>query len=263
MSVGEFAGTVAVVTGGAKGIGRVIAEALARAGADLLLIGRDVAALEIAAHELSALGVRVQGLAADLTVPAQVARITPALRADFGSQVDLIVTAAGQRDHDDRALDALDLGHFEQVMQGNVMATLLPIREMLPLMKARRSGKIVAISGVYGLKGRARHMAGCTSKWAIEGMVRVLALELGPFNINVNAVCPGYVDGPRLKAGMEKSASLRGVDTAVVRAEVEQASALGRIACAQDVANATLFLGSERARNITGQDLIVDAGWML
>lgn len=263
MSEGEFSGSTAVVTGGAKGIGLAIAEGLARAGADLLLIGRDVVALESSVRDLASIGRRVQSLAIDLTVPEQVQRISTVLRKDFCGRVDLIVTAAGLRDHENKSLDTLDLGNLERVMQGNLMATLLPIREVLPLMKERRRGKIVAISGVYGLKGRAHHMAGCASKWAVEGMVRVLALELGPFNINVNAVCPGYVEGPRSTTGIANHAAARGVDAAQVRKELEDASALGRISSAEDVANAALFLASERARNITGRDLIVDAGWML
>ena len=129
--------------------------------------------------------------------------------------------------------------------------------------KERRRGKVVAVSGVYGLKGLAQHMAGCTSKWAVEGLVRVLALEAGPFNINVNAVCPGYVEGPRSHAGMASRAAARGIDAARVRDELEQAAALRRLSTAEDVANAVLFLASERARNITGRDLVVDGGWML
>jgi 3-oxoacyl-[acyl-carrier protein] reductase len=259
----EFAGSVAVVTGGAKGIGRAIAEALANEGADLVLVGRDTGALAEAERTLQATGRRVRGLAADITSEADMARVADVLRADFDGRVDLIVTAAGTRDHENRPLDEMDVGNVERLMQGNLMGTLLPIRTVLPFMKAARRGKVVAISGVYGLKGRARHMGGCTSKWAVEGMVRVLALELGPFNINVNAVCPGYVEGPRSSAGMASTAAARGVDAARVRQELEGASALGRLSTADDVANAALFLASERARNITGRDLIVDAGWML
>ena len=260
---GEFAGQVAVITGGAKGIGLAIAQAFAREGADLLLLGRDRAALEAAEHSLAAPGRRVLGLAADLTVPAEVARIGTTLQAGFGGRADIVVTAAGQRDHENKPLDTLDLASFERVMQGNLMGTLLPIREVLPLMKERRHGKVVAVSGVYGLKGLAQHMAGCTSKWAVEGLVRVLALEAGPFNINVNAVCPGYVEGPRSHAGMASRAAARGIDAARVRDELEQAAALRRLSTAEDVANAVLFLASERARNITGRDLVVDGGWML
>lgn len=260
---GEFTGQVAVVTGGAKGIGRAIALALAREGADLIIVGRDRAALDETAAEIETLGRRAHGIAADLTVPAEVARISAVLRADFGGRADIIVTAAGRRDHENKVVDELDLVEFDAVMRGNLNGTLLPIREVLPLMKERRRGKVVAISGVYGLKGNPRHAAGCSSKWAVEGLVRVLALELGPFNINVNAVCPGYVEGPRSAAGMARAAAQRGMDGQALRNELVEATALKRLSTAEDVANAVLFLASDRSRNLTGQDLVVDAGWML
>ncbi|MGB3071372.1 MAG: SDR family oxidoreductase [Ottowia sp.] len=259
----EFKGAVAIVTGGARGIGLAIAEALAQEGSDLLLVGRDRQALAEAERSLSGAGRRVVGISADVTKPSEVSVISETLRRQFEGRADIIVTAAGRRDHENKPLDEMDVSNIEELMEGNLMGTLLPIREVLPLMKARRHGKVVAISGVYGLKGRARHMAGCTSKWAVEGMVRVLALELGPFNINVNAVCPGYVEGPRSAAGMASAAAARGMQAEQVRMELEQACALRRLSTAEDVANAALFLASARARNITGRDLIVDGGWML
>lgn len=254
---------IAVVTGGAKGIGLAISLALARDGADLIMVGRDRAALDEAAAQIGALGRRALGVAADLTVPAEVSRISAAIRDEFGGRVDMIVTAAGRRDHYNKPIEELDIAEFDLVMQGNVNGTLLPIREVLPFMKARRHGKVVALSGVFGLKGHPKHAGGCASKWAVEGLVRVMALELGPFNINVNAVCPGYVEGPRAAAGMARAAALRGVDVQAVRAELEGVTALKRLSSAEDVANAVCFLLSERSRNITGQDLVVDGGWML
>ena len=90
-----------------------------------------------------------------------------------------------------------------------------------------------------------------------------MAIELGPHNINVNAVCPGYVEGPRSGAGIAKIAATRGITAEAARAELENATALKRLSTAQDIANAVMFLASERARNVTGQDLVVDAGWLL
>lgn len=259
----DFQDHVAVVTGGAKGIGRAIALALAREGADLLIVGRDQAALDTTCAEIQALGRRAIGVGADLTLATEVERIADGIRSNFGGRLDVIVTAAGRRDHENKPVDELDLAQFDAVMQGNLHGTLLPIRALLPFMKARRQGKVVTISGVFGLKGQPRHAGGCSSKWALEGLVRVLALELGPFNINVNAVCPGYVEGPRSAAGMARAAEKRGVNVQILRAELEQAAALQRLSTAEDVANAVLFLASERARNITGRDLVVDGGWML
>lgn len=259
----ELTGSVAVVTGGAKGIGRAIATMLAEEGADLILVGRDVAALDAAAAAIRAMGRRAVGVVADLTSVDEVARIAGVVEREFDGRVDIIVTAAGTRDHTNHPVAEIDIAQFDRIMQGNVNGTLLPIRAMLPFMIARRRGKIVAISGVFGLKGHPKHAGGCASKWAVEGLVRVLALELGAHNINVNAVCPGYVEGPRSAAGIRRAAEARGVDPDAARDQLEQSTALKRFSAPEDIANAVLFLVSERARNITGRDLIVDAGWML
>ncbi|MET4580448.1 SDR family NAD(P)-dependent oxidoreductase [Ottowia thiooxydans] len=260
---GDFATQVAVVTGGGKGIGRIIALALAREGADVLVVGRDAAALEETCAAIRTLGQRGIAVAADVTQPEQVARLGATIDAECAGQVDVLVTAAGTRDTQQATVDALDLAQFDAVIQGNLNGTLLPVRCVLPFMKARRQGKIVAISGVFGLKGQPGHAAGCSSKWAVEGLVRVLAREMGPYNINVNAVCPGYVEGPRADASLERMAAERGTLAQERRQALEAATALGRLSTADDVANAALFLASARARNITGRDLIVDAGWML
>jgi 3-oxoacyl-[acyl-carrier protein] reductase len=259
----ELHGSVAVVTGGGKGIGRAIALALARNGADVIVVGRDQATLDEAAAEIQAIGRRGVAVAADVTNASEVARIAEAVEREFGGRADIIVTAAGTRDHMGQTLAEMDLAHLDKVMQGNLYGSLLPIRAVLPFMKARQRGKVVAISGVFGLRGRATHGASCTSKWALEGMVRTMALELGPSNINVNAVCPGYVEGPRSSTGIARAAQAGGADPQAAKAALINATALKRLSTMDDVANAVLFLVSERSRNITGQDLVVDAGWIL
>lgn len=259
----EFEGRVVVVTGGAKGIGQGIALAFAKAGADLLIVGRDEAALSDTAREIEALGRQCCAVQADITDAAQVAGIPEAINSRFGGRVDVIVTAAGTRDHANKPVSALDMEQFDEVMRGNVNGTVLPIRSVLPLMMARKTGKVVAISGVFGLRGRINHAGGCASKWALEGLVRVMAIELGPHNINVNAVCPGYVEGPRSAAGIAKVAATRGITPEAARAELEDATVLKRLSTQDDIANAVMFLSSGKARNITGQDLVVDAGWTL
>lgn len=259
----EFAGQVVVVTGGAKGIGQGIALAFAKAGADLVIVGRDETALAETTREIEALGRQCCAVQADITNEGQIARIPEAINSRFGGRVDVIVTAAGTRDHANKPVAELDLAQFDDVMRGNVTGTVLPIRSVLPLMIARRSGKVVAISGVFGLRGRINHAGGCASKWALEGLVRVMAIELGQHNINVNAVCPGYVEGPRSAAGMAKIAATRGITPEAARAELEGATVLKRLSTQDDIANAVMFLAGEKARNVTGQDLVVDAGWTL
>ena len=254
---------VTIITGGAKGIGRSIAEAFAKVGSNLIVIGRDTAALRTAVSELICHGVRADFVTADITREAELDALRTLIETQYDGRVDTIVTSAGTRDHMAAPVSDILMSDFDAVMQGNLNGSLLPIRSVLPYMKSRSAGRIIAISGVFGLKGRANHAAGCASKWALEGLIKVLALELGPHNINVNAICPGYVEGPRSEAGLEKAAARAGTTAQALREKLVEATALKRLSTPDDIANAALFLASKYARNITGQDIVIDAGWSL
>lgn len=259
----DLKNNIAVVTGGGKGIGRAIAVSLAEHGADVIIIGRDDVALNDSAEEIRSKGVGAFPISADITNAEQLKQVSEVIENDLDGRVDIIVTAAGTRDHKAKPLSDIDMAHFDTVMQGNLNGSLLPIRTVLPFMTERRRGKIVTVSGVFGLRGKATHGASCASKWALEGMTRVLALELGAHNINVNAICPGYVEGPRSSAGIKKTAEKQDIDPEKIRQGLIDATALKRLSTPEDLANAVLFLVSEQARNITGQDIVIDAGWTL
>lgn len=259
----ELAGSVAVVTGGGKGIGQTISLSLAKSGCDVIIVGRDQVALDNTAASIRTLGCRAFSVVADITDAEQLGRISQVIEQDCAGRVDIIVTAAGTRDHMNQSIAEIDIEAFDNVMQGNLNGSLLPIRSVLPFMMKRRHGKVVTISGVFGLRAKANHAAGCVSKWALEGLTRVMALELGPYNINVNAICPGYVEGPRSSAGIARAAQNSGIDADQARANLLAATALKRLSTPDDIANAVLFLVSENSRNITGQDIVIDAGWTL
>jgi NAD(P)-dependent dehydrogenase (short-subunit alcohol dehydrogenase family) len=256
----EFLGKLAVVTGGNRGIGRVVALAFAREGADVVVTARDGASLDDTASEIRSLGRESLAVAADLTTQAGAEALAGMVSERFGS-AHVVVTSAGIRDHANVTVAEMDPAAYGNVVQSNILSTVLPIRALLPGMIARRQGKIVTISGVFGIRGRARHAGGVSSKWAIEGFMRSLAIEAGEHNINVNSVCPGYVEGARSKASLARIAAERGVTPETVKQELEERTALKRLSTEADISNAVLFLASERARNVTGQDLVVDAGW--
>jgi len=131
------------------------------------------------------------------------------------------------------------------------------------MMIERRYGKIVNVGGTFGLRGRAGRSAYSASKWGLRGITKSAALEGGPYNVNVNAVCPGMVDGPRFARVCGELAQRRGISVDEARAEHEAEYALRRISTGEDVANAVVFLSSDRSRQITGQDLAVDGGWVI
>ena len=128
----------------------------------------------------------------------------------------------------------------------------------------QRYGKIVNVGGTFGMRGRAGRMAYSASKWGLRGITKSFALEVGPYNINVNCVAPGMVDGPRFRdkvcADMAKKLGIT-VEQAVERHAADYA--LKRVTVDNDVANACLFLASDASRQITGIDLPVDGGWAM
>ncbi len=138
------------------------------------------------------------------------------------------------------------------------------IRAVAPAMIAQRYGKIVNVGGTFGMRGRAGRMAYSASKWGLRGITKSFALEVGPYNINVNCVAPGMVDGPRFRdkvcADMAKKLGIT-VEQAIERHAADYA--LKRVTVDADVANACLFLASDASRQITGIDLPVDGGWAM
>ena len=150
---------------------------------------------------------------------------------------------------------------FTEVIMVNEKGTFLPIKHVAPTMIAQKSGKIVNIGGSSGLRGYPMRTSYSASKWAVRGITRTVALELGRHNINVNAGCPGIVETPRMTKLCETKAKVRGWAVEEVYDEYVQEMALKRVTTPQDVANAVLFMASDEARNITGQELAVDGGW--
>jgi NAD(P)-dependent dehydrogenase (short-subunit alcohol dehydrogenase family) len=129
---------------------------------------------------------------------------------------------------------------------------------------AQRYGKIVNVGGTFGMRGRAGRMAYSASKWGLRGMTKSVALEAGPYNINVNCVAPGMVDGPRFRDKVcAEMAKRLGISVAEAAERHGAEYALRRISSDSDVANACLFLASDVSRQITGVDLPVDGGWAM
>ena len=167
------------------------------------------------------------------------------------------VRALGREAH----VVACDVTDDAQVKAMVEIGTFLPIKYVVPTMIAQRSGKIVNIGGTSGLRGYAMRTAYSASKWAVRGITRTVALEVGKYNVNVNAVCPGIVETPRMQKLCEEKARVRGWTIDQVYDEYVQEMCLKRVTTPDDVANAVLFMASEDSRQITGQAITVDGGW--
>jgi 3-oxoacyl-[acyl-carrier protein] reductase len=253
----------AIITGGAKGMGREISLTLAREGANVVLAARDEAALDGVAREVRGLGRRAEVIGTDVTVPAQVETMVRRAMTVFDGRIDILVCVAGIPGPIETPVWDIDPTAFREVMDVNLLGTFLAIKYVLPAMISRKSGKIITVGSNAGLAAYRNRAGYSASKWALRGLTRTVAVEVGAYNINVNCVCPGAVEGPRMQMLCTEKARLRGCTYDDVHREYEASQALKRTTDAQDTAEAILYLVSEEARNITGQDISVDAGWRL
>jgi len=249
---GGMRGRTAVVTGGATGIGRQTAIEFARCGTNVAFtwfdmpgrsIAEDAARLEL---ELQHLEVRVLAERVDVRDPEAVDRFIAHVEEEFGG-IHFLVNAAGV--HRSAPLWRLTDEAWSDVIAVNLTGAFNMIRAVAPLFRAQRSGKVVNIASIHAFSGSFGVANYAASKSGLVGLTRSAAAELGPSNVNVNAVAPGYV-----RTGM-----LVDVPEGVVSESLER-SALRRLSEPADIAYVVLFLCSEMARQITGQVIRVDAG---
>jgi NAD(P)-dependent dehydrogenase (short-subunit alcohol dehydrogenase family) len=257
-------GRVTMITGPAKGMGAIISEAFAAEGARLALVGRDVAAIGPVAETVKSAGGEAIIVPCDLTDPQQCASAAAKTKAVYDDRIDILVNVAGGSGPIGKTGVETTPEEFDSIVTLNMNGSFHTMRSVLPTMIAQRYGKIVNVGGTFGLRGRAGRMAYSASKWGLRGITKSFALEVGQYNINVNCVAPGMVDGPRFRdkvcADMAKRLGIS-VEEAAERHASEYA--LKRVTVDRDVANACLFLASDAARQITGVDLPVDGGWAM
>ena len=245
-------GKVALITGGSRGLGFTMAEALGEMGARVALVARKADELEIARASLAAQGIDCMVVAGDLAQPATIARIVDSVLDPWG-QIDILVNNAGAN-WAAPAEDYPDEG-WRKVMALNVDAQFALSREVgKRTMIPRRTGKIVNVASIAGLFGnppawQMQTIAYNTSKGALVNFTRALAAEWGRYNINVNAICPGFFPSKMTKTLLER------IDRAVI-----DLTPLGRLGSDDDLKGSVVFLASEASRHITGQALVVDGG---
>jgi len=252
---------VAVITGGGQGIGRVIALVFARAGADLVLAGRSLEALESTRAEVEALGRRALVVMADVRREESVRFLAEQALGYYG-HVDILVNNAGITGPT-AMLWEVTPAEWEETFAVNVTGPYLCCRAFLPSMIERSAGCIIFISSMTGkrpLVGRSTYAAG---KLALVGLARSLAWETGPYGIRVNVVSPGAVEGERVERVIREQSRVEGISLEEARRNFTGNSPLGRMVPPENVAEAVLFLASDLAASITGEDLNVSAGTVM
>lgn len=256
-------GRAAVITGPAKGMGAAITLAFAREGCRLVLAGRDTAAIEPVAEEARALGSEALVVPCDLTDTDACEAVMRRAGQAFG-RLDILVNVAGGSGPIGKTGWETTREEFDEIVTLNMAGCFNTMRAALPAMIEQRYGKVVNVGGTFGMRGRAGRMAYSASKWGLRGITKSMALEAGSYNVNVNCVAPGMVDGARFRTKVVPEMARRLGISEEAAAEKHAADyALRRVSTDSDVANACLFLASDVSRQITGVDLPVDGGWAM
>jgi NAD(P)-dependent dehydrogenase (short-subunit alcohol dehydrogenase family) len=252
---------VAIITGGGRGIGREIALAFAREGADVLVSGRQQDVLEQTAKEIKLLGRRAVVSVTDVAHESQVSNMIVMANASLG-RIDIMVNNAGIAGPTS-PLSSLSREAWDEVIKVNLTSAFLCARAVIPQMIEQRSGKIINISSVAGKMAYALRTPYAASKWGMLGLSTSLAQELGIDNIQVNAICPGPTAGDRMTAVIKGRANELGVSTEEMERTYIQGTALKRMVDPKHVAAAAVFLCSEAGDSITGEALEISAGYAL
>lgn len=252
---------VAVVTGSARGIGRAIALAYAREGADLVLAARSIEALNETKATVESLGRKALVVPTDVRHEESVYNLAQQALGHFG-RIDVLVNNSGIGGPT-APLWEITLADWQETFAVNVTGVYLCCRAFLPAMIEQRSGCIVIIGSMTGkrpLFGRTPYAA---SKMALVGLARTLAWEVGSYGIRVNVISPGPVEGERIAWVIRKQAEAKGISIDEARRELTSSSPLGRLIPPGDIAEAAVFLASDKAVSITGEDLNVSAGTVM
>lgn len=254
-----LANKVVVVTGGNQGIGRAIALACARAGADVVLVARNPETLHATAAQVQEMGGRAMPVVCDVSLESDVSRMVRQVVEVFG-RIDGLVNNAGIAGPTAPLVETT-AAQWQEVFNVNLLGPVLVCREVLPHMMAHGHGAIVNIASIYGPKRIYPLRTPYASlKAALVALTQTLAHEVGPFGIRVNAICPGPIAGERIYNVWRRRAERTGESLASIQAEMERQAALRRIATADEVADACVYFLSEASRGITGQALSVCAG---
>ncbi len=256
----DLEGKTAVVTGAGRGIGTGIAMVLAKHGADVVLTDRDTSGAEEAAIELRKIGRKAVVFQHDVTSwesSQEVARLS--IKA-FG-KIDVLVTNAGVS----KSVPFAELTgeEWDRVNDVNAKGVFLTCRAYVPHMMERRYGKIVNISSMVGKEAIPFFAHYCASKFAVIGLTQSMAKELAPFNINVNAVCPGVVRTPLWDPLLDQLAVNKGITRDEAWAEFVGGIPFKRPQSPEDIGESVAFLASDRAANITGSSANVSGGQMI
>jgi NAD(P)-dependent dehydrogenase (short-subunit alcohol dehydrogenase family) len=254
-----LSGRAAVVTGGARGIGRAIVDRLAAAGAQVVVAARDRSAADAVAKEVGEAGGRAVGGVCDVADEVSVQQFAEHVRSEVGV-ADIVIANSGIAGPTAPLVD-ISFADWRECIGVDLDGVFLTFRAFLPpLIERGTGGSLIAISSVTGKRPLPNRTPYAAAKLGVVGLVRTLAHEVGPHGIRVNAISPGAVDGPRIRDVIAGQASALGISAEAAQARFVEASALRSMVSDGHVGDACVFLGSDAAASITGEDMNVSAG---
>lgn len=245
----SFAGKSVLISAGGSGIGKAMAVAFDKAGARVWVSDIDTDALDSCPRSWKT-------SLLDVTDETSVKKLYKELAEEFGS-LDVLCANAGIAGPT-ATVENIDLADWQRCVAVNLDGAFLFAKYAIPLMKKAHSGVILLTSstgGIYGFPNRAPY---CSAKWALNGFMKTLAMELGPFGIRANSICPGSVEGPRIERVMEKEAALKGTTRDAIYEGYALGTSMRTFVTAEDIANLAVFLASSGGQHISGQIIPVD-----
>ena len=255
-----LSGKRAVVTGAGRGIGRSIALALAGAGADVAVTARTSPELDTLVGEISALGRRSLAVSCDVTDPEQVQHMASTALEGLGG-IDILVNNAGNAGSHKFLTHSDELWH--RMLAVNLTSVYYVCKSFAPKLVEQRSGRIITIASIASRVGGGYVAAYTAAKHGVLGLTRALATELLPYNITVNAICPGYVDTPMTDGSVANIAARTGMSEAQARETLVKTSPQHRLIEPEEVASIAVFLAQESSKGITGQAINIDGGGVM
>ncbi|HVA07959.1 MAG TPA: SDR family oxidoreductase [Acidimicrobiales bacterium] len=253
-----LSGKVCVVSGVGPGLGRQAARALAVHGADLVLGARRQSSLDDVLSEVKDLGAKAIAVPTNITDPEACARIMSSAADEFGG-VDVLVNNAFRFDAF-QTFEQVDLAIWRKIMDTNLFGSLQMTRAALPFMRERGGGSVVMVASMVARQPQPVQGGYAISKGALLTATRVLAYELGPSGIRVNAVVPGWMAGPSVDIYIQMTSEGRGVPRQEVVDELNARVPLGRIPSDEDVAGSVVYLASDLSSAMTGQAVDTNGG---
>lgn len=243
-----------LVTAGASGIGRSIAKLFCEQGADVHVVDIDQVAVDKVSLDLKEQ--KIYCSTGDVSDEKFVSKVFDTQQERYGG-IDVLVNCAGIKGPTS-AVEDIELEQWRRCIDVNLQATFLCCKYAVPAMKQQSSGSIISLSSTAGWHGYPLRSPYSAAKWAVIGLTKSLAMELGPYGIRANAICPGTVDGERMDRVIADEAIVKGVSEQQVRNAYSRSVSLRTMIDAEDIAQTALFLASSAASKITGQYISVD-----